>query len=246
MVRGRGVALPLAVLLAGTTVGGSLTALLPFLLQNVWGRPAAVAGAVLLVQPAGMVAVSWFGGVLADRFGAWRVQLAGAATLVLGVALVLTVVHTKGPIGHAAALVATLAVVGIGSGLMVGPNGALLMAAVPAAHAGSAGALAGLARTGGFALGPTLAALSWQTSDTGFGGIQTGLLGAFLVTGVALAAALASSQSASPRVAAQPPRPSQNGATHPTTGRVEAARESTGAFAARSTSMTSEPTSRAR
>ncbi|MQA79927.1 MAG: MFS transporter [Streptosporangiales bacterium] len=191
MARGRAVAPTLAVLLAGTTVTGAYNALLPFLLQRSWHHSAAVAGMLLLVPPATMALLAPGGGMLADRWGPWRIQLAGTLTLVAGAgALFATVVGaTRG--GDTADLVrvfVTLVLVGAGSGLILGPNGAMLMSAAPPNLAGSIGSLAGLARTAGFALGPALAVLAWQA--TGDAGTVTGLAIVIVIAGVAVAAAV--------------------------------------------------------
>jgi len=191
MVRGRAVVATLAVLLAGTTVTGAYNALLPFLLQHSWERSAAVAGALLLVPPATMALTAPGGGALADRWGPWRIQLVGTLTLLLGAAVLFAVVLGAGEGGDIRSLLSVLLaliVVGAGSGLVLGPNGTLLMSATPPRLAGSVGAIAGLARTAGFALGPALAALGWQVGGDDIG-TSTGIAAVIVVAGVALVAA---------------------------------------------------------
>ena len=62
-------------------------------------------------------------------------------------------------------VVLRLAVMGIGSGLLAGPNQAAILAAAPAALLGTVGGLSGLARTLGFALGPALATALWSHGE---------------------------------------------------------------------------------
>jgi MFS family permease len=58
-------------------------------------------------------------------------------------------------------VVLRLGVIGIGTGVVSGPNQAAILATAPAALLGAVGALSGLARTLGFALGPALATALW-------------------------------------------------------------------------------------
>jgi MFS family permease len=189
LLRGRAVTAALLVLLAGTTVTGSYNALLPFLLEGSWAQPPAVVGVMLLALPATMAVTSLAGGWLADRVGPSRVQLTGAAVLVLGTGLLLIAVTSAGARAELRPVLGALMVTGLASGLLMGPNAALLMAATPDQRSGSVGAVAGLVRMVGFALGPTLAALIWQSVGGGLDWIVAGLTVVLIVAAAALAAA---------------------------------------------------------
>lgn len=200
LLRGRAVAAALLVLLAGTTVTGSYNALLPFLLQDSWAQPPSVVGLMLLALPATMAVTSPAGGWLADRVGPSRVQLAGATVLVVGTSLLLTAVTSAGARAGLLPVLGALMVTGLASGLLMGPNAALLMAATPDQRAGTVGAVAGLVRTVGFALGPALAAILWQSVGSGLAWLVAGLTVVVVVAAAALAAA-----SMSMRVGSHPP-----------------------------------------
>jgi MFS transporter, DHA2 family, multidrug resistance protein len=189
LLRGPTVAAALLVLLAGTTVTGSYNALLPFLLQDSWAQSPAVVGMMLLALPATMAAISPVGGWLADRVGPSRVQLIGAAMLVLGTGLLLAAVTSAGTRAELLPVLGALVVTGLASGLLMGPNAALLMAATPGQRAGSVGAVAGLVRTVGFALGPALAALLWRSVGGDLAWIVAGLTVVVVVAAAALAGA---------------------------------------------------------
>jgi MFS transporter, DHA2 family, multidrug resistance protein len=189
LLRGRAVAAALLVLLAGTTVTGSYNALLPFLLQDSWAQSPRVVGAMLLALPATMAVTSLAGGWLADRVGPSRVQLAGAAVLVLGTYMLLTAVTGAAVHAELLPVLSALMVTGLASGLLMGPNAALLMAATPEQRAGSVGAMAGLVRAAGFALGPALAAVVWQSVGGDLAWIVAGLTVVLVVAVAALAAA---------------------------------------------------------
>jgi DHA2 family multidrug resistance protein-like MFS transporter len=189
LLRGRAVASALLVLLAGTTVTGAYNALLPFLLQDSLAQPPTVAGLMLLALPAAMVMTSPAGGWLADRAGPAKVQWVGSVVLVAGVSLLLTVVAGAGARSDLLLVLSAVIVTGLASGLLMGPNAALLMAAVPQQGAGSAGAMAGLVRTVGFALGPALAALTWQGFGDRITAVVTGLTVVLVLATAALVVA---------------------------------------------------------
>jgi MFS transporter, DHA2 family, multidrug resistance protein len=192
LLQGRAVAAVLLVLLAGTTVTGSYNALLPFLLQDSWTQSPATAGVILAILPATMAVTSPLGGWLADRLSPNPIQLIGAVILVLGTCMLLLAVTSAGERAELIPVVGALSLTGLASGLLMGPNTALLMAATSEQRAGSVGAIAGLVRTFGFALGPLLAAMSWQAVGGRFAWIAAGLTVVLIVAAAALAAATAS------------------------------------------------------
>lgn len=199
--RGRIVRASLGVLLAGATVTGAYNALLPFLLQHAWAQPVALVGVVLLVPPVLMVLTAPLGGALADRRGPRRIQLVGTIILVIGAGMLAATVALADPdggVGGVLAVVVALVVSGIGAGLILGPNGAILMSATLPHLAGGLGAVAGLARTVGFAFGPALAAVSWHIGGGGAGTV----IGLGAVVAVAAGALWAASSIAASPVAA--------------------------------------------
>ena len=113
-----------------------LFVLLPFLLIGVGGYSTAAAGAALLPLPVAMGLGSRAAGRLAERTGARLLLTVGPCIAAAGFALFLRV--DVGRLDYASVLLPALAVVAIGLTLSVAPLTAAVMAAVDAAHVGSA------------------------------------------------------------------------------------------------------------
>lgn len=129
-----------------------LSWLLPFHLQQERGMDPAHAGALMTAQPAMMAIVAPFSGWVSDRFGPRLPSVAGMLVIAVGLALV----------GRAASasdleLVGALGVVGLGAGLYVAPNNAVIMTAAPRDRQGTAAAMAATARNVGMTCGVALA-----------------------------------------------------------------------------------------
>jgi MFS transporter, DHA2 family, multidrug resistance protein len=122
---------------------------------------AADAGAVLLALPLSIGAAAQLGGRAADRFGTRAPAAVGSTLILVGGVLLLPLSTEWANVD----VVLRLAVMGLGSGLLAGPNQAAILAAAPAALLGTAGGLSGLARTLGFALGPALATALWSHGE---------------------------------------------------------------------------------
>jgi MFS family permease len=164
---------PSLVALLVTTAGvGAVNLLVPYALV---GAGASTTGLVLLVLSAAMAVTSPPAGVLADRVGAAPVVLAGTVTVLAGAVWML--VAPAGPLG----LVGPLLLIGVGNGLIAGPNSALVLGATPPGMVGAGSGLSALARNLGFTLGPALAALTLGTAAVPL---------AMAAIGVAAAAAL--------------------------------------------------------
>ena len=147
----------LLILLVGATSMGAGYFLISFFLQGPLGMASSIAGAVLLVLPLSIGAAAQFGGRAADRFGVRLPGTIGAALILAGGVLLLPLATEWRNVDIAV----RLAVIGMGSGLLVGPNQAAIMAAAPPALMGTVGGLSSLARALGFALGPALATTLW-------------------------------------------------------------------------------------
>jgi EmrB/QacA subfamily drug resistance transporter len=129
-----------------------LAYLLPFQLQGARAMTPAHAGALVTSQPATMAIVAPVSGWLADRFGARWPSVMGFVVIAVGMALVAGAAS-----GPDVSIIASLAVVGVGAGLFVAPNNAVIMAAAPKERQGTAAAMAATARTVGMASGVALA-----------------------------------------------------------------------------------------
>lgn len=130
-----------------------LAFLLPFQLQREAGLGPAEAGAFMTAQPAAMAVVAPLSGMIADRWGPRAPSTLGMLAIGAGLAAVGPAAASPG-----APLVLALALVGVGAGLYVAPNSALVMGAAARDRQGIAGAMAATARNLGMALGIAIAA----------------------------------------------------------------------------------------
>ena len=148
--------------------------LLPFHLQRERGMTPRHAGTLMTAQPAMMAIVAPFSGWLSDRFGPRLPSVAGMLLIAAGLALV----------GRAASssdlrLVLALGVVGVGAGLYVAPNNAVIMAAAPRDRQGTASAIAATARNVGMTCGVALAVVLHER--VGFEGALAAVAGIALL-----------------------------------------------------------------
>lgn len=135
------------------TVTFMLAYLLPFHLQRDAGLSPAHAGALMTAQPATMAVVAPLSGVVADRWGPRLPSSAGMLAIAGGMTAVAATAAAPG-----ARLVLSLALVGLGAGLYVAPNSALVMGAAPRDRQATAAAMAATARNVGMTLGIAVAA----------------------------------------------------------------------------------------
>ena len=135
------------------TVTFMLAYLLPFELQHGAGLSPAQAGAFMTAQPATMAVVAPLSGVIADRWGPRIPSTAGMLAIAAGMAAVASSAATPG-----LPLVISLALIGVGAGLYVAPNSALIMGAAPRDRQSTAGAMVATARNVGMTLGIAIAA----------------------------------------------------------------------------------------
>ena len=119
---------------------------LPFYLQHDCGLSPREAGAWMTVQPATMAVVAPASGWLADRLGAKLPATAGMLAIAAGMAVLV------------ASPIAGLALVGLGAGLYVAPNNAVIMGAAPKDRQATAAAMAATARNVGMTCGVAIAA----------------------------------------------------------------------------------------
>jgi EmrB/QacA subfamily drug resistance transporter len=115
---------------------GGLFVLLPYLLIETGGYSAAAAGAALLPLPIAMGLGSRAAGRLAERTGPRLLLTVGPCIVAVGFALFLRT--GAGQLDYASVVFPALAVVACGLTLSVAPLTAAVMAAVDAAHVGSA------------------------------------------------------------------------------------------------------------
>jgi len=125
-----------------------LAFVLPFHLQRTLHLGPREAGAIMTAQPAMMALTAPASGWIADRFGARVPSIAGMLLIAVGLFVVASAPSSPLALG----------VVGVGAGLYVAPNNAVIMGAAPKDRQAMAGAMAATARNVGMTCGVAIAA----------------------------------------------------------------------------------------
>jgi EmrB/QacA subfamily drug resistance transporter len=139
----------------------SVMLLVPYFLARFGGFPLVLAGAVLAGGSIAMAATSPLAGRLVARLSPARVAPAGA--LLVGTGLFLAGGWT--PATGVAAMLAALALQGIGSGFFQVAYMEIVMATLPPQHRGVAGSLAMLTRTAGTVTGATALTVIFRAAE---------------------------------------------------------------------------------
>jgi len=166
--------------------------LMPFYLLQGRGLSPAQAGLLLTAQPIVMAIVAPISGALSDRIGSRLLSTLGMLVMSAGLFLL----STLKPDSANTAIVAGLAITGLGTGIFISPNTSALMGSAPRQRQGIASGILATARNVGMVLGVGLAGAVLTSvmvrtgENTLFSGVHTGLL---VGAGVALAGALISS-----------------------------------------------------
>jgi EmrB/QacA subfamily drug resistance transporter len=127
--------------------------LVPFYLLHLRGLSPSHAGLLLSTQALVMALVAPLSGTLSDRIGSRLPASLGMAVITAGMILLATL---EADASHPA-IVARLALLGLGSGLFASPNNSALMGAAPRQRHGVAAAVLASARNVGMVLGVALA-----------------------------------------------------------------------------------------
>ncbi len=165
LFRSRGVTAAVGAAWLGFLSQAHLRLLLPFLLQRLLGRPASQVGLILVAQPATVMFLSPLTGWLSDHLGSRWLASAGMALQVIGM-LALTYVSAETAVWQ---VVATLVLLGFGTGLFNAPNSNALYKAAPRRHYGLLGGLRALTRNLGWVLGQGIAGALWTVTVVGAG-----------------------------------------------------------------------------
>jgi MFS family permease len=145
--------------------------LTPFYLQRVLHASASSTGLTMLPFPVGMAVLGLIGGALADKWGARRIAITGAAGLTGALLLIMPLGERWAP----ADLAWRLGFLGVAMGVFNAPNLALAFSRAPRTLLGTTGASTSLARQLGFALGPALATTTWALSGYTLTGMRAGI-----------------------------------------------------------------------
>ncbi len=128
--------------------------ILPLVLISGLEYPAWDAGLLLAVVAVVTFIVSPWAGKLSDRWGAELLCTIGAAGVLLGYLLLLTITVDA----SAKEILPPMVLFGLGTGLFFSPNNRLMMSSVPPEDAGMASGMIGTVRQSGYALGFALTA----------------------------------------------------------------------------------------
>ncbi|GIW16971.1 MFS transporter [Tepidiforma sp.] len=180
----------------------AVTFLLPFYLQEVKGYSTGQVGLVVATVPLMMLLLSPLSGRASDRYGFAHQATVGIALVAIGL-LSLATITADTPLP---AIIARLAVVGIGTSMFMSPNSATIMNSVPPDRLGTASASVATARNIGNAVGLALASavlVAVATASAGFAAsrvadlpdaaIVDGVRAAFAAAGVASSFAVVAS-----------------------------------------------------
>lgn len=158
--------------------------LMPFLLQDLRGLSVGMAGALMAVVPAMILLAAPLAGSMTDRTGPRLPATLGMAGVTAGVALMALL----GPGTPLAAIVAVLAVYGLGAAFFQSPNITAVLSAAPDNQTGVAsGTLSTVARLGQVA-GIAVAGAAWDAGLARHGSSPAGATAAFSEAFLLLAA----------------------------------------------------------
>ena len=130
---------------------GAFNLIMPFYLQDARGFDVGFAGLVMTTYPLVNFVVGPLSGTVSDKIGCERPTMFGLAVFMAGIALVARL----GMDDPVPAIVASLAVMSLGSSSFQSPNNSLIMGSAPADALGFVGSLSALTRNLGMSLGIT-------------------------------------------------------------------------------------------
>ncbi len=137
------------------------TLLSPFFLSDVKALDRTGLAATLTVVPISLMLSSPVSGWISDRFGTRMPQVAGGLLLAAGLAWL----ATAGPATPMPAIVAGLALEGVGMGFFQPPNNSVVMGSLPVRKLGAGGGMLATARNVGMVLGVATGGALFQLGE---------------------------------------------------------------------------------
>lgn len=126
--------------------------LMPFYMSQVLNYPTEIMGLMMITIPLTVALIAPFSGALSDRIGSSVPGVVGMAVMSIGLLLV----SRLGSSPERPAVVISLIVVGIGSGIFQSPNNSSIMGSVPPGFLGIAAGMLATMRNLGMVIGITL------------------------------------------------------------------------------------------
>jgi len=188
---------PHVVLLTEMSAVMAVAFLVPFQLQRFADASPSEVGLTMLSFPLATMALGLVGGALADRFTPHRITGIGTAVVTAGIALMIPLSADWGT----GELTWRLAVIGLGTGLLAGPNQTMAMANSPRRLLGTTGASTSLTRNVGIALGPAIATTLWALPGYDITGMRVAMIAATLLAALSVLALLRTPNLAEPHPA---------------------------------------------
>lgn len=139
--------------------------LLSFALIRGFHEPPITAGLKLAMIPIALGLTAPISGAICERLGVRVITTAGMACCLCAIFLLSLVLRDV--LDHGLAMMAALALFGLGLGVFIAPNNSATIGAAPSQHSGEAGGLLNLMRVLGCALGIAAAStmLSWRLEN---------------------------------------------------------------------------------
>jgi EmrB/QacA subfamily drug resistance transporter len=149
---------PLIGILTSSVAGSGIGFLTAFFLQLELGLTPTQTGLTVLFFPLAMMAAAQMGGTISDRLDPRLAAGLGTALYLVGLFLFATL----DPYWSMMDVAWRMFLMGFSHGLFIAPSNVAVMAATPREYLGVSSAIANLARSFGFALGPALATAIWM------------------------------------------------------------------------------------
>ncbi|WP_223285238.1 MFS transporter [Paenibacillus sp. PL91] len=137
---------------ASFVLANTVLVVMPFYLSGKAGYAPAAVGYIMTSYPMLLACTSLVAGHLSDRFGSGFLMITGLCGMGAGLVILAFFLGQLSVVG----LIAVLALIGMGMGLIASPNNSFIMRHVPLEYAGSIGGMIALTRNTGMVLGAAL------------------------------------------------------------------------------------------
>ncbi|MEK4513429.1 MULTISPECIES: MFS transporter [Paenibacillus] len=133
-------------------LANSVLVTIPFFLSRNAGFSSVTVGTIMIAYPILLAFTGPVAGHLSDRYGSRSFMFMGLCGMGIGLTALALYLHQLSTVG----IVAVLALIGVGMGLIASPNNSFIMRYVPMKDVGSIGGMIALTRNAGMVLGAAL------------------------------------------------------------------------------------------
>ena len=151
-----------------------MTFQIPFFLETIWAIPVGNVGFLMMASALTMAISGPLSGIVADRFGAFKVMIPALISVGLG----LTIAFFLGPVPIIWLFIIMMVLMGAGMGFFNTPNNSDIMTAAGRENSSFASGFVGTCRTLAFCIGTALSAsiFQWATSISADFSSVTGIM----------------------------------------------------------------------